>query len=264
MTTATSLVTVNHTQPQTRKTAPSSELSLQQLGTIFAQSGFFNDAKSASQAVTKILAGRELGFGSVASMTGVYIVKGRVSLSANMMLAAILKSGKYKHKVVELGNTKASVTFYRRDDLTKQWEEIGTSTFTMEDAKQAGLANSQNYRAYPRNMLFARSVSNGCRWFCPDAFSGVTPYTPDEIDDSAKVNEEGEYEVAQETKKIDVEALIVSPATKQQVELLEELIQATKTDMSKLLAHYEVSSLKDLTAEVADSAITVLRSRLQK
>jgi hypothetical protein len=30
-------------------------------------------------------------------------------------------------------------------------------------------------------MLFARAMSNGVRWFCPDVFSGNTVYTPDEL-----------------------------------------------------------------------------------
>src|SRR3972149_5956164 len=56
-----------------------------ELGGILAKSGFFADSREAAQCVTKILAGRELGIGPVASMTGIYIVKGRVTLSANLM-----------------------------------------------------------------------------------------------------------------------------------------------------------------------------------
>jgi len=31
-------------------------------------------------------------------------------------------------------------------------------------------------------MLFARAISNGVRWYCPDVFSGAAVYTPDEFD----------------------------------------------------------------------------------
>jgi len=59
------------------------------LGEVLARSGFFADTRDAAQAVTKILGGRELGIGPIASMTGVYIVKGRVAIGANLMAAEI-------------------------------------------------------------------------------------------------------------------------------------------------------------------------------
>lgn len=39
-------------------------------------------------------------------------------------------------------------------------------------------------------MLFARAISNGVKFFCPDIFLGATVYTPDEL--GATVNEDGE------------------------------------------------------------------------
>jgi hypothetical protein len=61
------------------------------------------------------------------------------------------------------------------------------STFTIQDAQQAGLA-SGNYKTFPRNMLFARALTNGARWFCPEVFNGPI-YTPDEL--GAQVDNEG-------------------------------------------------------------------------
>jgi len=40
-------------------------------------SGFFADTKQAAQAIVKILAGQELGFGAFASMTGVHIIQNK-------------------------------------------------------------------------------------------------------------------------------------------------------------------------------------------
>jgi hypothetical protein len=34
---------------------------------------------------------------------------------------------------------------------------------------------------FPRNMLFARAMSNGVKWYCPDVTSGVTVYSEGEI-----------------------------------------------------------------------------------
>ena len=143
------------------------------LGKVLASSGYFTDARQAGQAVVKILAGQELGFGPVASMTGIYIVKGKVSLSANLLAAAIKRTGRYTYKVKALTETECSIEF------SENGTALGVSTFTMKDAKTAGLAGD-NWRKYPRNMLFARAMSNGAKWYCPDVFGGPL-YTPDEL-----------------------------------------------------------------------------------
>lgn len=145
------------------------------LGRVLAASGYFQDARDAAQAVVKVLAGAELGFGPIASMTGVYIVKGRVTLSANLMAAAIKRHPKYDYRVKDLTDTKAEVAFYERG------QEIGSSEFTMDDARRAQLANGENWKKYPRNMLLWRAMSNGAKFYCPDAFSGAPVYTPDEL-----------------------------------------------------------------------------------
>jgi hypothetical protein len=56
----------------------------------------------------------------------------------------------------------------------------GVSPFSMDDARAAGLVKEHPksaWRAHPRNMLFARAMSNGVRWYCPDLTGGVSVYT---------------------------------------------------------------------------------------
>src|SRR5579885_2466026 len=112
-------------------------------GKIMAQSGFFADSRDAAQAIVKILAGAELGFGPVASMTGIYIVKGRVTISANLMAAAIKRSGRYNYRVTELTDTTCEIAFFENG------QSCGTSRFTTADADRAGL-KTETWRAYPR------------------------------------------------------------------------------------------------------------------
>lgn len=162
------------------KPAADSISDLRQLGQIFAKSGFFSDVREEAQAIVKIMAGGELGFPPITSMTGIYIVKGKVSLSANLMAARVKSSGKYDFRVKEMSATICAIEFFQNG------ESIGVSDFTIEDAKKAG---TQNIDKFPRNMLYARAMSNGCKWFCPDIFAGGI-YTPDEL--GAVVNGEGE------------------------------------------------------------------------
>lgn len=144
------------------------------LGKLLAQSGYFQDARDMAQAVVKVLAGRELGFGPIASMTGIYIVKGRVTLSANLIAAAIKRSGKYTYTVREMTDKAVQLDFLEGGKV------LGPSRFTIEDAQKAGLVSGENWKHYPRNMLFARALSNGAKWYTPDVFGGPI-YTPDEL-----------------------------------------------------------------------------------
>lgn len=156
------------------------------IGKAMAASGYFSDAQGAAQAIVKILAGREMGFGPFAAMNGVHIIQGKPSVGANLMAAAVKNHPSYDYRVTHMGDDAVSITFYQNGD------ELGESGFTMADANEAKyydkkkggwipLANKHNWRNYPRNMLFARAISNGVRWYCPDVFAGNAVYTPDEL-----------------------------------------------------------------------------------
>lgn len=163
-------------------------LDIANLGDILARSGYFTDTRDAAQAIVKVLAGQEMGIGSIAAMTGIYIVKGRVTLSANLMAALIKRSGRYNYRVTELSDTACEIEF------SENGQVIGTSRFTMQDAAKAKLGGD-NWARFPRNMLFARALSNGAKWYTPDAFGGSPIYTPDEL--GAAVDEDGEVIEAQ-------------------------------------------------------------------
>lgn len=161
------------------------------LGNVLAKSGYFADSRDAAQAAVKVMAGQELGFGPVASMTGVYIVKGRVTLSANLMAAAIQRS-QYAFRVREHTDQACRIEFFGPRIDGPGMESVGVSSFSMDDAKQAGLDKSETYRKFPKNMLYARALSNGAKWYCPDVFGGGPAYTPDELTDQVSYDTDGQ------------------------------------------------------------------------
>lgn len=143
-------------------------------GKLLHASGMFNDVKGAAQAIVKVLAGRSQGMTAIESMTGINVISGRVSYSANTIAAFIKRSGKYNFRVRELTNERCVLVFLENG------EEVGPSEFTLQDATTAGLTRNPTWRAYPRNMLFARALTNGARWYCADLFIGGC-YTHDEL-----------------------------------------------------------------------------------
>jgi hypothetical protein len=141
------------------------------LAANFAQSGLFADAKQAAQAFVKIQAGQEVGIPPFAAMSGIHVIQGKPVMGAGLIASSVKAHGKYNYKVVKLDDKICSIDFYEGPEV------IGNSTFTIEDAKKAA---TKNIDKFPKNMLFARAISNGVKWFCPDVFAGPV-YVPEEM-----------------------------------------------------------------------------------
>jgi len=142
------------------------------MGKAFHESGMFTDIKSAAQAVVKIQAGAEIGIPPFASMSGIHIIQGKPTIGAGLIASTVKGSGKYDYRVIQQDEKACSIDFFQGK------EKLGNSTFTIEDAKKAG---TKNLDKFPKNMLFARAISNGVKWFCPDVFSGPV-YVPEEME----------------------------------------------------------------------------------
>lgn len=173
------------------------------LGEVFSKSGMFPDIKTQSQAVVKILAGKELGLSAFEAMASIYIVNGKLALTSKAMSSLVKKSKKYDYTVDKLDDQECTISFFDLSDKETK-VKIGTTTFTFKDAAKAGLVNKDVWKNYPKNMLFARALSNGARFFCPDAISGY--YTTEELDD----NTEPPVEPAKTTVAIDVSGEVVN------------------------------------------------------
>lgn len=145
------------------------------LGEVLYKSGYFADVKNAAQAVVKILRGQELGIPPVTALEQVYVISGKTALGASLIASKIKASGKYNYKIKRLDDSGCELIFYENG------KEVGTSVFAFEDAKKAGLTSRETWQKYPRNLYFARALSNGAKWYCPDVFSGAI-YVPEELE----------------------------------------------------------------------------------
>lgn len=133
-------------------------------GTEFVGKGF--RGKPASTAAA-ILTGRELGLGPMASLRGLQVIDGSVSMTAQMMAGKILAAG---HRIEWVENTDkaAEVRITRGDGLGE-----ATARFTIQDAQRAGLAGKTNWTKYPRAMLRARALSECAGMICADVILGL-------------------------------------------------------------------------------------------
>lgn len=158
---------------------------------MFVESGMFTDAKSVAQAFVKIQAGQEIGLAPFASMSGINVIMGKPTFGAGIISSSVKGSGKYDFKVKEMSEKICSIDFFEGKEF------IGNSTFTIEDAKKQG---TKNLDKFPKNMLYARAMSNGQKWFCPDVFQ-MAVYVPEEMQGLEVPTEDVACEVIEEPKK---------------------------------------------------------------
>ena len=141
-------------------------------------------------AFMRIQFGAELGFGPMSSLANVHLIEQpgggvKPSPSAAMIAARLIATGN-GYSVVELSSEACELDFGAGPNGNPRM-----SRFTLEDAKTAGLrftsfgkngkpGKPTNWSKFPRNMLFARALTNGAKWYHPEMFGGAV-YTPDEI-----------------------------------------------------------------------------------
>jgi hypothetical protein len=122
-----------------------------------------------------IMYGSELGLGPMQALSEIAVIDGRPSLSASAQRGLIRAAG---HRIwtVELTNTRCILAGQRIGE--DRSEEV---TWTMDDAKRAGLSGKSNWRSYPRQMLFARATADLARMLFSDVLGGF-PATEEEIE----------------------------------------------------------------------------------
>lgn len=141
--------------------------------------GFVPDhlAGNADSIAAVILTGIELGMGPMESMRGIHIVKGRPTMSSELMLARARKAG-VRTRWLETTDHVARLAVTLPGESDAQ-----VMSFSMEDAARAGIS-TEMWKKYPANMLRARCVSNALRAFCPEMLgSGVFESDSGEITD---------------------------------------------------------------------------------
>ena len=132
--------------------------------------------KSKGDAFMIVMAGAELGMGPMASIRSLHIIKGKVTMSAELILGMLLSQG-VRARWVTATNEAAEL------ELTRHGSEPHRESFTMEDARRAQLTKSGGmFEKYPKAMLRARCISAAARAYAPDLMAGGGVYTPEELE----------------------------------------------------------------------------------
>lgn len=130
---------------------------------------------SPEKAIAIILKGSELGIPPMLAFSHLNIIKGKPTISSELMLALIYKN-----------LPGVTINFTRIDNTGCEIEAcrpgcaVTTFKFTQEDAKSAQLLDKEVWKLYPRSMYRSRCISEMARSIFPDIIMGCS-YTPEEL-----------------------------------------------------------------------------------
>ena len=119
-----------------------------------------------------ILVGESLGLNAATALMNIYNVNGMPTMKADLKLALAKRHPEYAGCEIDANTERCIVKMKRRNE--NGTEESITSTFTIEDAKRAGLfPKKDNWRMYPQRMLKARAISYAVNDLFPDIVFGM-------------------------------------------------------------------------------------------
>ena len=166
------------------------------MSTAFAKSGVSGMWKSQEAIFTAIQIGRRYGWTPVHSLQNLYPLQGSAHFKAISAMGLVLphadKPPRVKRETDKDGRPfSCTVTYTRKGVKTER-------TFSMTDAKQAGLVKSTgSWAFYAANMLYWRAGMFAAREAFPDVLSGI--YAVEEIANmSAEDYERGARDITPE------------------------------------------------------------------
>ena len=146
--------------------------------------------------------GHELGLSPMVAVNNVAVINGKPTLSADIMAAVVKRSPEY------MSETRAECEITRI--LPNGEKEVQKSSFSMQDAQNAGLAGRDNWKKYPKRMLKHRCLSYGLKDMFPDILAGL--YTPEEME---SVSDEPKEEPKERNITPEVKVEVKAETTKQ-------------------------------------------------
>lgn len=143
-----------------------------------------------------VMAGRELGLAPWASIRMLNIIEGKPVLTADGMVGLVRGSGKCERwEMIE--STDKLATF----ETSRKGEKAQRLSYTIDEAKLAGLTGKHNWKTFPAAMLRARAQSALARLVYQDVLAGV--YSDDEAAEFSRAPSPPPPEVIEPEVEID-------------------------------------------------------------
>lgn len=156
---------------------------MKETANMLVKTGFLPQAiKTPEQAIAIILTGRELGIGTMAALNTINVIQGKPTVSPQLMLALIERSGQLDDIQIEIFGKGIKCTMKRKG------RSPHSEIFGEAEAAAMQLHGKDNYKKQALTMYRWRAVAACARVVFPDVILGLC--TPDEM--GASVDEDGQ------------------------------------------------------------------------
>ena len=195
-----------------------------------------------------------VGLSVMDAIHGVAWVQGKPVIDATLQRALATRAG---YRILVTDASRESVT--AKVVLTATGETLGSVTYTIEDARTAGLAGKDNWKKNPEDMLVARATSRAVRRFCSDVLvgGGLTEDEVESLEDDPYVPQEAPTAVVEATDVVDAE-VVEEPAEAPQEPA--EAPQVPKVPETATKAEEPATAAPELRGE-AKGAIAVAKGQ---
>lgn len=186
--------------------------------------------KTPQEAVTLFLVAQAEGMHPMTAMRRYDVINGKPAMKTDAMLAGFFARGG-KIRWHELSDSAADATF-----TTQGVPEGVRITWTLADAKRAGLDTKQTWKQYPRQMLRSRVVREGINATDPIVNQGM--YTPEEVEDFT------------EPKAVKADAeILASPGQDVEEKPLGEVLDAARERSAQAVADHAPAAFDKTNAD---------------
>ena len=194
-----------------------------------------------NKALGLIIFGKSLGLTEPMSVNNLANINGRMAMDVMTMATLVYKSGLMVDKRETFDEETMTATCYVK---RKGMESGETRTFSLADAKAAGLTSSAVWNNYTKDMLAKRALSRALRGVFPDVVNGLISDV--EASDGEYSNNNASSHQIQETKapKEEPQQLAIEESSTELLtealnmvkssKTMEELVEVFQTENSKL------------------------------
>ncbi len=210
------------------------------------QSGLFTHLKNSGQAVAVVEYGRELGVPPMQSLQMMAVIKGKIAMQSQLMLALVKRQG--CDVVIKIQTAEKCIIDFQRDGVSHE------VMFTFQEAKNLQLTYKDNWKNQPANMNFWRVVSKAIRYYAADLI--LAPYSIEEategehltVEDLKEQDDRQQTEVVEESEETPTAGDIIKGGTKPEEEKPKKETKKTSPPKNKLkppIAPKKTEKLKD-------------------
>jgi hypothetical protein len=140
-----------------------------------AKSDMFKSVKTPQDAYLILWAGAELELSAMQALRSIHVIEGKPTLSADLMVALVQRSPLCDYwRLVSSTLDSATYETKRRDA-----SDPVRLTYTIEEARVAGLTTKNTWQRYQAQMLRAATKRQLAREVYPELLAGI--YSPDEV-----------------------------------------------------------------------------------